>query len=108
MTTNQRRLETLVLVALGKAYNDYSTILTKELKFQTKFDFNNSVNAINTFVKCIESKLTHSEVEFLEDITELISNYAVEVKKGVTVIKDVHLDGLEDLSNEEFAKKIAE
>jgi hypothetical protein len=72
MTIDERRIRTLKLVALGKAYNEYSTHLIKELKMQTKMDFNHSVKAINTFVNTIEGKYTADEVALLEEITDVI------------------------------------
>ena len=85
MTTQERRLNTLILVAIGKAYNDYSTHLTKELTMNTKFEFNVSVSAINTFVKGIETKLTGDEVTFLEDMTDCITNGLEDMKKLLIV-----------------------
>ena len=81
MTDQQRRLETLIIVAIGKCFTEQATILTKELQFKTKFDFNNSVRSTDTFISTIENRLLPDEVEYLQGITDVFHNVISEIRK---------------------------
>jgi hypothetical protein len=81
MTNHERQRECLILVALGKVFTEQSTYLIGELKQQTKMDFNNSVNAVNTFVKGIERMLTKEDNEFLEVLTDAMNDGLFDLRK---------------------------
>ena len=51
MTKEQLQIESLILVAIAKLFNEQSTYLIGELKNQTKMNFNIAVSAANNFVK---------------------------------------------------------
>lgn len=54
MDAKKLQIESLILVALAKNFNEQGTYLIGELKAQTKFNFNVAMNATNNFVKGIE------------------------------------------------------
>ena len=81
MTEKERQLESLLLVGIGRLFNEQSTYLIGELKQQTKMDFNNSVNAVNTFVKGIERMLTKEDNEFLEVLTDAMNDGLFDLRK---------------------------
>lgn len=83
MGTNEKLINTLVLVALGKCYSEQSTYLTNELKQRPKQAFNLSVKAIDTFIGEIEGRLSEDEVKVLEGLTDEFHNVLTEIRKQI-------------------------
>ena len=75
--------EKIILVAIGKLYNEQSTYLIGELKQQAKMNFNISVNAINTFVTEIEGKLDPHSKKTLELIVDAMHDGISNLKKDI-------------------------
>ena len=88
MTEKERQLESLLLVGIGRLFNEQSTYLIGELKHQTKMDFNIAVNAINTFVKGIENRLNDADKEFLEELTDCMHNGLADLRKDILSVSD--------------------
>lgn len=85
MKISKLQLDSMLLVAIGKLYSAQSAYMINEYKQQNKMYFNNSINAIDTFVKSIESKLTKEEIEFLEDVSDELMNGIISIKKDLDV-----------------------
>lgn len=74
MDAKKLQIESLILVALAKNFNEQGTYLIGELKAQTKFNFNVAMNATNNFVKGIEKGLLEDESKFLEDLVGVMND----------------------------------
>lgn len=74
MDAKKLQIESLILVALAKNFNEQGTYLIGELKAQTKFNFNVAMNATNNFVKGIEKGLLPDEAKFLEDLVSVMND----------------------------------
>lgn len=74
MDAKKLQIESLILVALAKNFNEQGTYLIGELKAQTKFNFNVAMNATNNFVKGIEKGLLPDEAKFLEDLVGVMND----------------------------------
>ena len=83
MTWQEKTINTLVLVSIGKCYSEQSTYLTNELKQRPKQAFNLSVKAIETFIKEIEDKLTEQEKELLQKLTDDFHNLLTDIRKQI-------------------------
>lgn len=80
MTKEQLQIESLILVALAKLFNEQSTYLIGELKNQTKMNFNIAVSATNNFVKGIETRLDDSEKDFLQNMVIVMNDGLTEMR----------------------------
>lgn len=85
MDSNEKVINTLVLVALGKCYSEQSTYLTNELKQRPKQAFNLSVRSIDNFISEIESKLSEDERNVLTELTDEFHNLLTEIRKNINV-----------------------
>jgi hypothetical protein len=81
MTTEEKYKEIAILIAIGKLYSEQATYLTKELKQRQKQLFNNSVNAVDLFVKQIENQLQQNEIDLIQSITDEFHNAFNEIRK---------------------------
>lgn len=71
MTTEERQLESLIIVSIAKVYSEQSTLLTNELgNVEERHKFKQSVKYIDKFIKSIEKRLQPDEVEFLQNVTD--------------------------------------
>lgn len=83
MTYHERQRECLILVAIGKLYNEQSTYLINELKHKSKMDFNNSVKSVNSFVKGIEERLNKEDNDLLQELTDAMHNGLTDLRKAL-------------------------
>lgn len=81
MTEEELAKESLILVALGKAFTEQATYLTGRLRHKPKQVFNQAVTAVDLFVKTIDEKLPPAEVEYLASVTDIYHNINIEIKK---------------------------
>lgn len=82
MDEAQKNKETLILIALAKAFTEQSTHLTGMLRHKPKQAFNSAVGSVDYFIKTIENNLTPDEVLFIEGITDIYHNMNLEIKKN--------------------------
>lgn len=88
MTEEQRKTETFILVALMKAATEQSTMLQKELKFQQKYRFKLATDAIDSFLKEIETQLSPEHFEQIEKVGDLYHNINIEVRNAVKELEE--------------------
>jgi hypothetical protein len=81
MTPEQRQKESLILIALGKAFSEQATKLTGELKHKPKQIFNQSVSSVDLLIRTIENNLTENEAEYLANVTDIYHNINLEIRK---------------------------
>lgn len=81
MTPNELRTETLILIALAKAFSEQSTALTGTLRHKVNQTFNSSVKQVDLFIKTIEEKLQPGEQEYIQGITDIYHNMNLEIRK---------------------------
>jgi hypothetical protein len=75
MTTQQRQLESLIVVSIAKVFSDHSTMLINELgATKQKHHFKQAVKYVDSFIKSIENRLKPDEVDFLQNITDAQTN----------------------------------
>ncbi len=70
MTDEEIARETAILIAVGKLYSEQSAMLIGELRQRKKQLFNHSVQAIDLFVKEVESMLKEDERVLITNITD--------------------------------------
>lgn len=80
MNHEQRQTENMMLVALAKAFSEQATILTGSHKHQAKAVFNNAVNAVDLFIRLVESNLTEEQQEYLQGIGDLYHNINITIR----------------------------
>lgn len=83
MDAKKLQIESLILVAIAKNFNEQGTYLIGELKAQTKFNFNVAMNATHNFVKGIEKGLLPEEAKFLEDLVGVMNDALYEMRKDL-------------------------
>lgn len=70
-----------LLVALFKLCSDQSTRVIGELKQQQKMRFNIAVNAIDSFVAEVESKMNEQDKEDMQQLTDALNEFIGDVRK---------------------------
>lgn len=80
MTPQERANNIVILIAIGKVYSEQSAMLIGALKYKQKLVFNDSVKAIDLFVKNIESLLQPEEIEMIQGITDTMHTALNEVR----------------------------
>lgn len=70
-----------LLVALFKLCSDQSTRVIGELKQQQKMRFNIAVNAIDSFVNEVESKMNEQDKEDMQQLTDALNEFIGDVRK---------------------------
>lgn len=70
-----------LLVALFKLCSDQSTRVIGELKQQQKMRFNIAVNAIDSFVNEVESKMNDNDKEDMQQLTDALNEFIGDVRK---------------------------
>jgi hypothetical protein len=70
MTNQELSINTVMLIAIGKLYQEQATMLTGELKQRKKQMFNHSVESIDKFINEVEKLLLPDEIEQLQNITD--------------------------------------
>jgi len=81
MTEDERALNTVILIAIGKLYSEQSTMLTGELKQRKKQLFNNAVREVDQFVKEVEKLLQPDEIKMIENIVDEFHQVFNEIRK---------------------------
>jgi hypothetical protein len=66
--------EKVILIALAKLFSDQSAYVIGELKQQEKMRFNIAVNAVDSFINEIESKLSDHAASTLEILTASLND----------------------------------
>ncbi len=72
--------EKQLLVALFKLCSDQSTRVIGELKQQQKMRFNIAVNAIDSFVSEVESKMNEQDKEDMQQLTDALNEFIGDVR----------------------------
>lgn len=70
-----------LLVALAKLFSDQSTRVIGELKQQQKMRFSIAVNAIDSFVNEVESKMNDVDKEDMQQLTDALNEFIGDVRK---------------------------
>ena len=70
-----------LLVALAKLFSDQSTRVIGELKQQQKMRFSIAVNAIDSFVNEVESKMNDTDKEDMQQLTDALNEFIGDVRK---------------------------
>lgn len=70
-----------LLVALFKLCSDQSTRVIGELKQQQKMRFNIAVNAIDSFISEVESKMNEQNKEDMQELTDALNEFIGDVRK---------------------------
>lgn len=70
-----------LLVALAKLFSDQSTRVIGELKQQQKMRFSIAVNAIDSFVAEVESKMNDTDKEDMQQLTDALNDFICDVRK---------------------------
>jgi hypothetical protein len=83
MDKSKLQIESLILVAIAKTFNEQGTYLIGELKAQTKFNFNVAMSATNNFVKSIEDRLQPDEIGFLESLVGAMNDGLYEMREDL-------------------------
>lgn len=81
MTPGQRQTENLILIALAKAFSEQSTALIGTKRHEQKAVFNNAVNAIDLFIRLVESQLSQEEQEYLTAVGDIYHNINIQIRK---------------------------
>ena len=81
MSDKEIAVNTVLLIAIGKLYSEQATMLTGELKQRKKQLYNNSVEAIDKFVKEVEKLLQPDEIEQLQNVTDGFHDALNELRK---------------------------
>jgi TPP-dependent trihydroxycyclohexane-1,2-dione (THcHDO) dehydratase len=81
MNQDEIARETAILIAIGKLYSEQATMLTKEYKQRQKQVFNQSVQAIDSFVNHVEKLMMTDEVKLIEGIVDEFHNVFNELRK---------------------------
>jgi hypothetical protein len=81
MTPQQRQNESLILIALAKAFSEQATKLTGELRHKPKQAFNQAVSSVDLLIRTIENNLTENEAEYLANVTDIYHNINLEIRK---------------------------
>lgn len=82
MSEEQKQKESLILVALGKAFSEQAIFLTGQFRQKQKQTFNESVKTIDLFVRNIESQLKDEQIEFLQSIGDIYHNINLEIRRS--------------------------
>ena len=70
-----------LLVALAKLFSDQSTRVIGELKQHQKMRFSIAVNAIDSFVSEVESKMNEQDKEDMQQLTDALNEFISDVRK---------------------------
>lgn len=70
-----------LLVALFKLCSDQSTRVIGELKQQQKMRFHIAVNAIDSFISEVESKMNEQDKEDMQELTDALNEFIGDVRK---------------------------
>ncbi len=70
MTPEERAREIGIMVAVAKLYSEQSCMLIKELRHEENYHFNESVKAVDLFIKKIEKNLGPEVSEMIQVITD--------------------------------------
>jgi hypothetical protein len=70
-----------LLVALAKLFSDQSTRVIGELKQQQKLRFNIACNSIDSFVSEVESKMSDTDKEDMQELTDALNEFIADVRE---------------------------
>jgi len=70
-----------LLVALAKLFSDQSTRVIGELKQQQKLRFNIACNSIDSFISEVESKMSDTDKEDMQDLTDALNEFIGDVRE---------------------------
>lgn len=82
MTQSEIETERLIFIAVMKALSEQSTYLTGELKMKLKQDFNVLVKHCDGLIKDLEDRLTDSQREYIQEVTDVYHNITIELRRG--------------------------
>lgn len=70
----EKEIDILILIGIAKLFSEQSTFLINELSREKKQWFNNSVNAIDNFIRLIENDLNDHNKKTLLILTESLND----------------------------------
>lgn len=70
----EKEIDILILIGIAKLFSEQSTFLINELNREKKQWFNNSVNAIDNFIRLIENDLNDHNKKTLLILTESLND----------------------------------
>lgn len=82
MTQEQRQRESLILIALAKAFSEQATILTGTHKHKVKQTFNSAITQTDLFIKTIEDTMNEDQKEYLSSIGDIYHNINITIRSN--------------------------
>lgn len=87
MTKQEKDHEILIFLCIAKLFSDTSTILIGELRHDKKQRFNQAVQSVDAFIKCIEADVNDYNKETLQILADSMNDGITNLRKELKEAK---------------------